>query len=93
MKSAIIILLLLPSFCFGQSVDELARDTTGWIYVTTSADKNANYFVYKHSYEIKDQEVTRWVRIDYKQKVVNGITQLNPFTKQLSKAARNTCPI
>ena len=85
MKSAIILLLLLPTFCLGQSVDELTRDTTGWVYLATSADKNANYFVYKHSYEIKDQEVTRWVRIDYKQKVVNGITQLNPFTKQLSK--------
>lgn len=85
MKSAIIILLLLPFFCLGQSVDELTRDTTGWIYVTTSADKNANYFVYKHNYEIKDQEVTRWVRIDYKQKNINGVLQLNPSTKELFK--------
>ena len=85
MKSAIIILLLIPSFCLGQSVDDLTRDTTGWVYVTTSADKNDNYFVYKNSYDIKDQEVTRWVRIDYKQKVVNGVSQLNPFRIELFK--------
>ena len=69
----------------GQSVDELIRDTTGWVYVATSADKKENYFVYKQSYEIKDQEVTRWVRIDYKQKVVNGVLQLNPTVKELLK--------
>ena len=85
MKSAIILLLLLPSFCLGQSVDELTRDTTGWVYVAISADKNAKYFVYKQSYEIKDQEVTRWVRIDYKQKVVDGVLQLNPTVKELFK--------